>query len=129
MLEGVTCDQWTVLSTRRILLCGEVFSNTKTKEVNLGMLCESCEQLSTHFSILKFQILPKSKTLRRAFMGENEGLGSHQNVRTSQEIFPASITCKQHLLIFQSNGIRCPTLHMHACNELWPQVHEFVTFM
>jgi hypothetical protein len=55
--------------------CGEMFSNAKTKEVNVGMLCESCEQLCTHFNILKFQILPKSKTSRRAFLGENEGLG------------------------------------------------------
>jgi len=48
--------------------------------------------------------------------GREWRVGPHQNMRTSQEIFPASIMCKQHLLIFQSNGIRCPH-SPHACMQ------------
>jgi hypothetical protein len=58
----------------------------KTKEVNLGMLCESCEQLSTHFSILKFQILSNSKTLRRAFWERMKGWATSEHENITRDI-------------------------------------------
>jgi hypothetical protein len=68
------------------------------------------------FQSLKVPNPPQKPNFEKRNSGREWRVGSHQNVRTSQEIFPASVTCKQHLLIFQSNGIRCPH-SPHACMQ------------
>jgi hypothetical protein len=124
------CNMWSVngsFSWKDSPMWGNVFKYKNKRSRPWHDLCILWTIVYT-FSILKFQILPKSKTLRRAFLGENEGLHHirtwEHHKRYSHQAFRVSNTYS----FFKAMGLGVPTLHMHACNELWPQVHEFVTF-